>query len=125
MLSCLALPKKEFLQILEASELLDSGIGYLGAVEIEIFQVLQSLEMLQSGVGHLGILEMEPSQRFHPFELLQALVRNLGATEIHPFDFGGDRLERGQAVVLKFLGDVQCTESQFGSVLGDAHERCS
>ena len=119
------MPEEDFFQILQACQLHDTGIGYFGAIKIEILQLGQVLHLIQASVCDGGVFQMQSGHTFETTHVGKAGIGDFGPGEIHPFDLVGQRFESHQTVILKVGRHIECAEPKITGVLGNLHERGS
>ena len=67
--------------MLEAGELGQSGIGDLGAIQVQVHQILEPLDVVESGVSDARQLQAQCLQMGQAGELLESGVGDLGVAQ--------------------------------------------
>ena len=91
---------------------MQTGVGDLRAVKIQVFEVLQPGEVGQTGVGDLCPFQVQPDEAFHVLEMFEAFVGDLGAAQVQRIDEVGQCLDRDEMVIADFairqvIGHIQ------------------
>ena len=66
--------------------MLESLVGNLGLVQIQVFQFFQSRKMLEAGIGNLGSFQVKPPQRRKALQVSKSGTGYFGIPQVQGHD---------------------------------------
>ena len=105
------LPDIKRLEIRQPSQFLNSPIGHLAPIHIQVFQILQSSQVNQTRIANPRIVQTKFLQSTHLGHLGQSRIRHLGPRQVQGHNAFCHRHKRVQTRITKLLRHIQCRES--------------